>query len=123
MHKPGKPKSVRATKASASAQPAVDQKPKPDKTLAKSKISKIKHPKAKQVTQKTTSLKPSLKPKTSRSKQPRPSKKGPATPPTNEDIAIRAYLIAEARHQQGRSGTPESDWFEAEVQLRAEAGL
>ena len=39
-------------------------------------------------------------------------------PPTREDIAIRAYLLAESRGFQG--GSPEGDWLEAERQLLAE---
>jgi hypothetical protein len=37
---------------------------------------------------------------------------------TNEDIALRAYFIAEKRRQLGIWGSPESDWLEAERQLR-----
>jgi hypothetical protein len=37
---------------------------------------------------------------------------------TNEDIALRAYFIAEKRRQLGLWGSPESDWLEAERQLR-----
>ncbi len=38
-----------------------------------------------------------------------------------EDIALRAYFIAEKRHAEGRYGDPGSDWIEAEQQLRREA--
>ncbi len=37
---------------------------------------------------------------------------------TAEDIALRAYFIGEHRRHRGLPGTPESDWFEAERQLR-----
>jgi hypothetical protein len=40
---------------------------------------------------------------------------------STEDISIRAYFIAENRHALGLSGDSESDWLEAERQLRAEA--
>ena len=40
---------------------------------------------------------------------------------TAEDIALRAYFIAEKRQQIGQHGTPESDWLEAERQLRTES--
>jgi hypothetical protein len=43
--------------------------------------------------------------------------------PTNEDIALRAYFIAERRHQMGWPGDSTGDWVEAERQLLAEAGL
>ena len=36
----------------------------------------------------------------------------------NEDIALRAYFIAQKRQQLGQFGSPESDWLEAERQLR-----
>lgn len=38
-----------------------------------------------------------------------------------EDIATRAYFISERRRELGWSGTPESDWCDAEKQLYAEA--
>ena len=46
--------------------------------------------------------------------------KSVATKPayTSEDIALRAYFIAEKRLQLGIYGSPESDWLEAERQLR-----
>ncbi len=37
---------------------------------------------------------------------------------TTEDVALRAYFIGENRRQRGLPGNPESDWFEAERQLR-----
>ena len=39
---------------------------------------------------------------------------------TREEIALRAYFIAEKRQQTGASGDETSDWVEAERQLRAE---
>ncbi|HEV7401986.1 MAG TPA: DUF2934 domain-containing protein [Chthoniobacteraceae bacterium] len=49
-------------------------------------------------------------------------KKAPAAPKTvtDEEIAVRAYLIAEHRHQHGIWGEPHLDWIEAERQLKAE---
>lgn len=37
---------------------------------------------------------------------------------TTEDIALRAYFIGEHRRLRGLPGSPESDWYEAERQLR-----
>lgn len=37
---------------------------------------------------------------------------------TNEDISVRAYFIGERRRQLGLPGDPQSDWLEAERQLR-----
>jgi hypothetical protein len=39
-------------------------------------------------------------------------------PPTHDEIAIRAFLLAESRGFQ--NGTPEDDWLAAERQLRFE---
>ncbi len=41
---------------------------------------------------------------------------------TNDDIALRAYFIAERRQATGGHGDEQGDWVEAERQLRAEAG-
>jgi hypothetical protein len=38
-----------------------------------------------------------------------------------EDIAVRAYFISEHRRALGLWGSSESDWLEAERQLRSEA--
>jgi len=41
---------------------------------------------------------------------------------TDEDIALRAYFIAEQRHRTGAPGDETGDWVEAERQLRFEHG-
>jgi hypothetical protein len=38
--------------------------------------------------------------------------------PTNGDIALKAYYLAERRHHLGLPGDPEGDWLEAERLLR-----
>ena len=40
---------------------------------------------------------------------------------TDQDVALRAYLIAENRHEHGIPGNAEQDWLEAERQLTAES--
>jgi hypothetical protein len=40
---------------------------------------------------------------------------------THEDIALRAYFIAEKRRSQGLSGDEHQDWIEAERQLLVES--
>lgn len=39
----------------------------------------------------------------------------------HEEISLRAYFIAERRHQMGWQGDSASDWADAVSQLRAEA--
>jgi hypothetical protein len=48
-----------------------------------------------------------------------PKAKKPAY--SQEDIALRAYFIAEKRQQLGLPGDSHSDWIKAERQLRAES--
>src|SRR3954462_5982226 len=42
--------------------------------------------------------------------------------PTDEQIRIRAYFIAERRPRLAVPGNADSDWLEAKRQLQAEAG-
>jgi hypothetical protein len=41
---------------------------------------------------------------------------------TSDDIALRAYFLAQRRIENGEPGSPEGDWIEAERQLTAEHG-
>ena len=41
---------------------------------------------------------------------------------TRDDIALRAYFIAEKRRAHGHPGDEHQDWLEAERQLAAESG-
>jgi len=54
------------------------------------------------------------------------SKKASAAPalrePTDEEIRIRAYFLAERRHQLSQPGDSAHDWIEARRQLIEEAG-
>jgi hypothetical protein len=43
--------------------------------------------------------------------------------PTDDAIRIRAYFIAERRHQLSLPGDSNHDWIEARRQLIEEAGL
>lgn len=49
--------------------------------------------------------------------------KPPAAAPviSHDDIALRAYFLAERRRQMGWPGDSATDWADAEKQLRAEA--
>ena len=42
--------------------------------------------------------------------------------PTDEEIRLRAYFIAERRHRLALPGDADSDWLEAKRQLHSEAG-
>jgi hypothetical protein len=44
----------------------------------------------------------------------------PAIDPTDEEIRIRAYFIAERRHRFDLAGDADSDWLEAKRQLLSE---
>ena len=59
----------------------------------------------------------------------KPTAKKPAAPrkkkevrPTQEDLALRAYFLAEKRQKLGLPGDALADWIEAERQLVAESG-
>jgi DUF2934 family protein len=50
------------------------------------------------------------------------SKPVPAIEPTDEEIRIRAYFVAERRHRLELAGDAGSDWLEAKRQLLSERG-
>jgi len=54
--------------------------------------------------------------------KPVKKKKAVAKVVATDDIALRAYFIAEGRQATGGHGDEHGDWVEAERQLRAEAG-
>lgn len=88
--------------------PAIVDKPAPKaKRVRKPALTKARKPAAIKRTT-TTATKTSRKSKSAATK--------PAY--TNEDVALRAYFIAQKRQQLGHFGSPESDWLEAERQLR-----
>ena len=57
----------------------------------------------------------------------KPAAKKPAAPKkktakyTEDDVALRAYFIAEKRQRLGLPGDSHADWIEAERQLAAES--
>ncbi len=70
------------------------------------------------------SAKPAAKPvkAAKTTKPPKAAKPVAQVPvPSNDDIALRAYYIAERRQKLGWPGDSTSDWIEAERQLLAEA--
>lgn len=103
----------------AAAKPAADavSAPEAPATVTKPKAAKAAKPAA----AKPAASKPAAKKKAAAPKAPRKTKAPVAAAGfTNDDIALRAYFIAEARRHTGEHGTPEGDWHEAERQLRAE---
>jgi hypothetical protein len=50
---------------------------------------------------------------------PKPPVKEPVI--THDEISLRAYFIAERRHNMGWDGDSTTDWSDAMMQLRAEA--
>jgi hypothetical protein len=76
----------------------------------KSRVSPTPAKKKKSETQK----KPSAK-------QPTSSAAKPATEPTDEQIRLRAYFLAELRHKLSLPGDSNHDWIEARRQLIEEA--
>ncbi len=77
-------------------------------------------PRVKKVTAKKASIKRVRVPKKAPAKSILEAK--PA-PPTDEQIRLRAYFIAEQRAQRAIQGDHNSDWLEAKRQLFEEAGL
>lgn len=53
---------------------------------------------------------------------PKPAVQSP-TEPTDEEIRLRAYFLAERRHKLSLPGDSNHDWIEARRQLIEEAGL
>ena len=92
------PPAKRATKAA------------PKKLVAKAKLPAVK---AAKPAAKTTKKAPAAK----AVKAVKPAKPGY----THDDVALRAYFIAEKRNSQGLPGSEHGDWVEAERQLMAES--
>lgn len=98
---------------------------KPKKAATPTKLSTAKKKTGKQSAA-TATPKPAKKTRTTRSSDvSTPKEKSPAAQKkpviTPEDIALRAYFIAEKRHREGRHGDETSDWVEAERQLIEES--
>lgn len=83
-------------------------------------------PKTTGVAAKPRQKKAAPKKKTSRAVKPAASKKASSLPsvrePSDEEIRIRAYFIAERRIQLSLEGDSAHDWTEAKRQLIEEAG-
>lgn len=110
-------KGKKAVKVAKKVQPAneipVLEVKSPDVAAAEPKKKKKVSPPKKDASKKAPAKKSATK-SSSRKKSIRP---------TNEDIALRAYFIAERRQALGWPGDSTGDWVEAERQLLEEAGL
>lgn len=103
---PAKPKRTTKPKAAAPVEP-------PTPTPVAAPTAKAAKPAAKR----STAMKP-----TAPKAKAKTAKNGTVAPViTNEDIALRAYFIAQHRQAHGHPGTPDGDWLEAERQLRLES--
>ena len=65
---------------------------------------------------------PAAAKKTTALRKPATASKARALAVTTDDIALRAYFIAEKRRQLGLPGDEHQDWLDAESQLVAESG-
>ena len=92
------------------------------KTAAPSK--RAAKPAAKQKTTVETVIaakqaKPAPRKRTATAAKPKSSTAKPAL--SQDDVALRAYFLAEKRKATGLPGDPHSDWLEAERQVLAES--
>jgi transposase len=61
-------------------------------------------------------------PATAKKKTAAKTKGSKTVEPTDEEIRIRAYFIAERRHRLELTGDADTDWLEAKRQLLSELG-
>ena len=98
----------------ANQQIAMSKKKKKEKDEEKKPAKAVKAPAA------DAAVKP--KPKSKAAAKPVKKKETGSKVITTDDIALRAYFIAERRQAAGGHGDEHADWVEAERQLRKEAG-
>src|SRR5262245_23317582 len=101
--------------------------PKPTTTTKKAAPKRAAKKPAATAPKAAAAVKPAVAPKAKRTPAKRltarRTSKATSVSLSLDDIALRAYFIAEKRQQQGWPGTPDGDWLEAERQLRSEHGL
>jgi hypothetical protein len=114
---------ARKSKNSLESKPA-------DEAAAPSANGKTSAPEPKKKPRATASAPKKKKPATAKKSPARPAGTTAAKPavrrpaePTDDAIRIRAYFIAERRHQLSLPGDSNHDWIEARRQLIEEAGL
>jgi len=92
--------------------------PDPAAVILESKGTKM--PRRASTKAKRSTAKPSAK--STKSKATPSSAAGEAMAPTDEQIRLRAYFIAERRKRFALTGDASSDWLEAKKQLLSESG-
>lgn len=116
---PAKPKpKTQPTKASSGLAKAAKASKPAKKTAAKAADKAAPTVKRKPTTVKAPAKKTPMAP--AKAKAPKESSAAEIVITTDE-IALRAYYIAERRRSMGWGGDEHSDWVEAESQLKAEA--
>ena len=116
---PAKPKpKTQPTKASSGLAKAAKASKPANKTAAKAADKAAPTVKRKPTTVKAPAKKTPMAP--AKAKAPKESSAAEIVITTDE-IALRAYYIAERRRSMGWGGDEHSDWVEAESQLKAEA--
>ncbi len=100
----------------AKSKPAKGAKSKPTPVAPEQKKSASKSP-SKEIKKKLQAAE--LRAKAVKSTNPAPPK-AKAIVVTTEEISLRAYFIAERREAMGWPGDSDTDWIEAEKQVRAE---
>jgi len=107
------------TNAAAPAEPvtsAVEAQPSTElKKPAAKKAAAPKQPTSKSAAKKSATKKTARKSASKKTPAARP-----AAEPSDEDIRIRAYFIAERRVQLSLEGDPNNDWIQAREELMAE---
>jgi outer membrane biosynthesis protein TonB len=114
--KPEQTNAVAQDEPVTSAAAPAEVAPEPKKPAAKKTAAKKATP-AKAAAKKASAKKSTKK---ASAKTSAPAKRG--MHPTDEEIRIRAYFIAERRLQMRMEGDPGNDWIQAREELIAELG-
>lgn len=101
--------------------PANDASPAAENAAAPAKKRAAKSAKAPAARKKTAAKKKSGSGAAKKTKSKQPTAKSESTEPSDADIRLRAYFIAERRVQLALQGDPARDWIEARQQLIEEA--
>ncbi|HEV3408898.1 MAG TPA: hypothetical protein VG095_01275 [Chthoniobacterales bacterium] len=112
------PKQTKTEQTDGSAAPSAESSSNGEAIAEPKKRTRSARTGAKKAAGKKTGTKTSAKKTTSR----RPGKKSKSYEPSDEDIRIRAYFLAERRVQMSLAGDAAQDWLDARQQLIEEYG-